>query len=117
MKREVVATIVERAVESFRYELAEGTIGVPWSTERVRTQLEELRAALIPPELRPIKRHPPEVPSESDEQLWVVAVTNDGFVIFYEPTRREFGLAMQVPRGPAESIHLYGDLVGTFCAR
>jgi hypothetical protein len=115
MKREVVAAIVERALQSFRYEPPDGPIGIPWSQERVRAQVEELRAALITPELRPIKRRPPEVALESDEELWVVAVTQ-GWLIFYDPSRREFGLAMQGPRG-AESTDVYGDLVGTFCAR
>jgi hypothetical protein len=117
MNSQSVASIVELALQSYRYDPPAGTIGVPWSRERVRRQIEQLREALIQPELRPIRRVAPEVSAGAVQDLWVVAVA-DNFVVFYDPVPAEFGLALQSPAGDtAQSIAVNGDLVGTFCAR
>ena len=94
-----------------------GLIGTPWSPEKMSEEIAKLRASLIAPEKRHITRHPPEVPSESTQELWVVAVTGDNFVLFYDPALQEFGLAVQGEAGLPVSIGVYGDLVGTFCSR
>ena len=117
MNRETIASIVAQELDSFEYAPANDTIGTPWSAERISGEVAKLRAWLIAPEKRGITRHPPEAPTESIQELWVVAVTDDNFVLFYDPALQEFGLALQGQAGPPVSIGVYGDLVGTFCSR
>ncbi len=112
-----VASIVARELDTFEYSPSPDTIGTPWSAERMAKAVSELREALIEPEQRPITRHPPEVRAQSSQNLWVVAVTDDGFLLFFDPSVREFGLALEAEGGLPVSIGVYGDLVGTFCAR
>jgi hypothetical protein len=117
MNRESVTALVARALDSYEYAPASDTLGTPWSAERVADEIRLLRESLVEPNQRLIRRHPPEVPTECEQQLWVVAITNDDFVLFFDEVLQEFGLAVQGGGGLPASIGVYGDLVGTFCSR
>jgi hypothetical protein len=96
------------------------TLGVPWSEDKIRAYVVQLRATLVTPYLQEFRLSDTvaqiqAVPPESAE-YWVVAVSSD-YVEFYDPRSGEFGLATQgrVGRLPS-TIGVRGDLVGVFCA-
>ena len=116
-----VQCIVTSEVEGFTYEpTAPGsTVGVPWSEEKVRSHLPKLRAALVKPYLRRFvlrdtwEQHA-SVPILAE--YWVVAET-DSYIEFFDPAKKEFGLASSSSSGEAaRTIGVRGDLVGVFCA-
>ena len=117
MDSQQIAAIVNDALESFEHDPSSSTIGTPWSAERVDEAIAELRACLVSPSLRDVRRRPPEVESEAIQSLWVVAASSDGYAVFFDPQSREYGLATEAASGLLESINVGGDLVGTFCAR
>ena len=116
MKKKDVVRVVTRALDSFEYRPASNTIGTPWSADRVAAEIDKLRSCLVDPELRPVRREPPEVATKVVQDLWIVAVT-DAASVFYDPSADEFGLAWDETSGQLFSINVCGDLIGTFCAR
>jgi len=92
--------------------------------EKVQAQLLECESALVSPyelsiELRDtvgqMKADPPQL-----KNVLVVADDRNGYLVFYDPIIRIFGLAEYATgrdRGRASSINVNGDFIGTFFAR
>lgn len=96
------------------------TRGVPWSEEKVRQSLIDLRACLVTPYLQrfclkdttaQMRASPP-----ATMDYWVVAKSQQ-FLEFYDADKREYGLATGGRDGALpETIGVRGDLVGVFGA-
>ena len=117
MRAEEVEALVQREISEFRYEPPEGTIGVPCSAERVASEVEVLRAALVHPQLATVEIADSGSPGPQ-RQLWLVTRTlENGYVVVFDSESRAFGLAVGGKTGPPQTVAVWGDLVGTFMAR
>jgi hypothetical protein len=114
MRTEEVEAVVEREITEFRYESPDGTIGVPWSAERVASEVEALRASLIQPELATVEI----ADTGSQRELWVVTRTLDnGYLVVFDSDSCTFGLAVSGKSGSLQTVAVWGGLVTTFMAR
>ena len=118
---ESLAAFVRQEIADYRYEPPSSpTIGVPWPAEKVQRYVERLAQSLVKPylarfELRDTFEQTVREPAEYGE-YWVVAEGRGGYVEYYDPGRKEFGLAVRSEVGPPVSIGVRGDLVGVYCA-
>ena len=112
-----VEKLVAGEIASYAYPVVEGTVGRPWSADRVASELELLKSALVSP--RPAKMH---VRDECNKLVrtspaWVVAQVATGEVVVFEPATREFWLAEGEEPDGLTTYGVNGDLVGVFMAR
>ncbi|HVJ15786.1 MAG TPA: hypothetical protein VM686_10095 [Polyangiaceae bacterium] len=113
MHEDEVEEWTRRELAAFRYEPPAGTIGIPWSSERVDAELETLRSSLVRPERVTVEFLEP---TPTRRVLW--RVTRDlanGYFVALDPESRQFGLV--VHGEPSQDAGVWGDLVGTFMAR
>ena len=116
MRADEIATLVERQISEFRYSPPEGTIGTPFSAERVASELELLRASLVRPKLATVEIGAPD--PEPHRQLWLVTRTlENGYLVVFDPSSQRFGLAVAGESTPPQTVAVWGDLVSTFMAR
>jgi hypothetical protein len=116
MRADEIAAIVERQISDFRYDPAEGTIGTPFSSERVASEIALLRASLVEPQLATVEIGPPD--SGPRRQLWLITRTlENGYLVVFDPESQRFGLAVASEDPPPETVAVWGDLVSTFMAR
>lgn len=122
MDRQSLSILIRDTLANYHYEPPPPgtTIGVPWTAEKVYGYVEKLRNALVDPfvqrfELRETFDQVGQLePTYAD--LWVVARGDDGYLEWYDPATREFGLGIQKGTEVPVSIGVRGDLVGVFCA-
>jgi hypothetical protein len=112
---EEVRRFVQSEIESYRYEVPEGALGRPLPDERVERELAEMRAALVKPEWRSVRK----MDRDEDElrQCILVAEAEDGYHLYYDPVDEDFVLATIPPTGLPETFGVRGDAVGCFMAR
>jgi hypothetical protein len=94
---------------------------VPWSSEKVQTYVEKLKAALVEPHLERFELQETyeqckaAIPSYAE--YWVVARGNGEYVEWFDPASGDFGLGLtQGDTGRLVSIGSRGDLVGVYCS-
>jgi len=120
MEASEVRGIVQAELTSFREDSAQSTIGSPWSIARVKSDVASLRNALIEPRLATVRIGKTGQGSNSKletREFWVITrPVENGYLIVFDPESREFGLAVTGAGGP-ETVSVWGDLIGTFCAR
>ena len=119
MNSEDITKIVEHELSTYLYEQPESgsTYGKPWDKEKVLSYIPKLKKALVKPYLQRFRL------SETKEQLenpafaeyWVVAV-DSGYIQWFDPELREYGLGKETENGEIISIGVRGDLVGVYCA-
>jgi hypothetical protein len=121
MTSDEITALVERELAAFHYEPpapSSGLLGTPWSAERVARGVEALRSALVSPYRvsLAVPRSVAQPRAGMDvREAWVVALV-DEFLVFYDPSAAEFGLAEATGSADATDICVRGDLVGTFFA-
>ncbi|MGH7626460.1 MAG: hypothetical protein ACREOJ_14220 [Gemmatimonadaceae bacterium] len=122
MTSEDVKAIVARELATWRPPVVEPgtTIGIPWTPERYRPEIERLRAALVTPYEQRFALHETDDPEprrvEGQAVYWVVASTGDMY-LWYDEATDEFGVGEPSREGALpRSIGLRGDIVGSFCA-
>jgi hypothetical protein len=109
--------LVLSAVEDCKGPVGTAAKGAPFAPDRVREELNLLRAALVPPYRSDIVFALGEGRQEAGTgRYWVVA-RHDGTVVYYDETTSEYCLAQVWPDGRLESIGVRGDLPGVFMAR
>jgi hypothetical protein len=117
MRTDEIDSIIRRELEEFRYEVPSETIGVPWSRERVESELAALRAALIAPRLAAVEIADTGSPGP-ERQLWLVTKpVENSYLVVFDPEALRFGLAVAGSSGPPQTVAVWGDLVSTFMAR
>jgi hypothetical protein len=118
MRADEVESRVRREIEEFRYEPpSHATIGVPWSRERVASEVEVLRASLITPQVATVEIADLGSPGP-ERNLWIVTKTvENGYLVVFDPDARCFGLAVRGEIGNPQTVAIWGDLVPTFMAR
>jgi hypothetical protein len=123
MDRSAVSTLIRDTLAGYRYEAsaAGGTIGVPWSAEKVYGYVEKLKAALVVPYLQRFElRETYEQVAQAEPtfaKFWVVVEGEGGYLEWYDPTTGEFGLGLLAEGSDTPiSIGVRGDLVSVFCA-
>jgi len=122
MTSDDVTAIVARKLATWQAPVPEAgtTVGLPWTAERYRSELERLRTALVTPYRQ---RFALRETDDSDRRraegegfYWVVAATAD-MCVWYDETTGEFGIGEPSEGdGLPVSIGLRGDLVSSFCA-
>jgi hypothetical protein len=117
-----ISALVATELANYRFEVPPvgSTLGTPWPESKVAAYVEQLRAALVTPHLRTFTLRDTKAELDaavpSTASYWVVA-QSPGYVQFYDPTKDEFGLAVEAAPGhPPVTIGVRGDLVGVFCA-
>ncbi len=118
MRTDEVESRVRREIERFRYEPpCHATIGVPWSRERVASEVELLRASLITPQVATVEIA--DVGSPGPERdLWIVTKTlENGYLIVFDAEGDCFGLAVRGEIGIPQTLAIWGDLVHMFMSR
>jgi len=117
MRTDEIESIIRRELEEFRYEAPSETIGVPWSSERVESELAALRAALIQPRLAPVAIADDGSPGP-ERQLWLITKpVENAYLVVFDPAAHRFGLAVAGSSGPPQTVAVWGNLVSTFMAR
>jgi len=112
-----VEALARREIAEFRYDPPEGTIGVPWSAERVASELEILRASLIQPKLATVEIADSVTPGPR-RALWLVTRALEcDYVVVFDPESRRFGLAVGGNAPLLQTVAVWGKLVSTFMAR
>jgi hypothetical protein len=122
MDREALLALIHDTLADYRCEPPPpgSTIGVPWSSEKMYSYVEKLKAALIKPyfqrfELRETYEQVIR-PEPSYAEYWVVAERGD-YLEWYDPATGEFGLGQPAKGSPLPiSIGVRGDLVAVFAA-
>jgi len=122
MDRELVSDLVRDALVSYCYDATPpgSTKGVPWSAERVKSNIERLKVALVVPYLESFElRESYEQVSQKQKsyaEFWVVAKIGS-YLEWYDPGTGEFGLGQRLEGSLIPvSIGVRGDLVRVFCA-
>jgi len=113
-----LAVRIAHEIDEYRYEPGPGLLGRPWNSERVQSELEALRAALVSP--MAVRLSAPDTaadPSASRGPHFLVARDGAGNGVFYDQDADEFGLAHVRSDGALEPLGVRGDLVGVFMAR
>jgi hypothetical protein len=109
--------MVREAVDGYRQPSGDGTLGRPFTAERLALELDRLRAALVPPYVAEVA-----IPNDEARHLgrtgpyWVVARLS-GDVVYYDEGADEYGLAHVRATGAIASVAVRGDLAGVFMAR
>jgi hypothetical protein len=118
MQADDVEALVRRQIEEFRYTApSTGTIGVPWSADRVAAEVERLRTSLIRPQLATVEIADYGSPGPR-RALWLVTRTlENGYLVVFDSEARAFGLAVSGEVPPPQTVAVWGDLVSTFMAR
>jgi len=119
MSSEEIRKRIEQELSTYSYEQPGpgSTYGEPWSEDKVLSYIPKLRKALVKPYLQRFRL------SESNEhfenavfaEYWVVAI-NDGYIQWFDPESKEYGLGTETDKGEIVSIGVRGDLVGVYCA-
>ena len=112
-----IAAMVAAELAAYRYEVPTGTLGRPWAPERVAAQLDQLRAALIPPQPTRLSISARGGAPARVSAAWIVARAGDGLYLVYEPEYSVYWLAEGADSAALSDIAVDGDLVGTFMAR
>ena len=116
MRAEEVVALVDRELSGFVYSPPEGTIGSPFSPERVAREIDLLRESLVPPRL--VAAANGQAESVATQELWQVTCPVDrGCVVVFDAGALSFGLAFLAGDSLPQTIGVWGDLVGTFMAR
>lgn len=117
MRADEVTALVERTISEFRYNPREGTIGTPFSSERVASEILVLRASLVQPQLAMVEIGAPD--QGLTRQLWLVTrQLEDGCLVVFDPESQRFELAVAAKENSRpQTIAVWGDLVTTFMAR
>lgn len=110
-----------REIDTYEYVLPEGAVGNPWPQERVDRQLAQLRACLVAPYKLTFERCDTMEDCERETprtaEYWIVANDGNGFLVFYDPSAAEFGLAQLGLSDRPVTIGVRGDVVGVFMSR
>lgn len=121
MKAAEIRALVEDAIAAYMHTEPEGTLGAPWSEEKVRQHIDLLRECLVDPQLVSFVCADSfeEVQAEPRirRQYWLVARTEEDDLVFFDEEQGEFGLAQGDPADSPTTIGVRGDLIATFCAR
>ena len=121
MNKHELQQFCETELESYVYDVPESAIRSPWSKEKVHAQLSQLKNAIVEPYLEKMELRDTydQIGKKEPEygQLWVVADDNSGHKVFYDPSEREFGLAIYAKGDIPQTVGVRGDFVGTFMAR
>ena len=122
MTSDDVRAIVARELAAWQPPVVEPgtTVGIPWTAERYRPEIERLRAALVTPYEQRFELQETDDPERKrvggEAVYWVVAVTG-GMYLWYDEATAEFGVGEPGREGALPmSIGLRGDIVGAFCA-
>jgi hypothetical protein len=97
-------------IESYRYEVPEGSLGRPFPQEKVDRLLTEMREALVQPEWHLVAiDDTPRGPLATPETRWclLVADSSERARLYFEPSEDEFFL---------HGMGIWGDAVGCFMA-
>jgi hypothetical protein len=111
---------VELEIDNYVYEYPAGSVGRPWSAEKVKAHLDEFRFALIDPYWANVVRRDTidqghsSIPPETE--CAVVANDRKGTLLAFDPTAAEFLLVKQM-ENRFVSVGVSGDAVGCFMAR
>jgi hypothetical protein len=117
MRASDVKALVEREIGDYRYDPPEDTLGIPWTSERVASELGILRESLVEPRLAEVEIADNASPGPV-RQLWIVTRSLDnGYLVVFDPESRDFGLAVEGEIGPPQTVAVWGDFVGSFMAR
>jgi hypothetical protein len=111
---------VEAEIDQYVYDVPEGTAGLPWSVDKVRIELAEMRGALVDPYWTEVEIRDTfsQVKEEQGKLLRCAVVAEDrrGYLLLWEPVRRDFFLA-QAREGVPCTFGIRGDAVGCFLSR
>ena len=119
MNSKDISQIIEIELRAYTYDKPDPgvTVGKPWTEEKVLSYIPKLRKALVIPYLQKFRLSETceYFNSEVFEDYWVVAI-DEGYVQWYDPKSKEFGLGTESAEGAFISIGVRGDLVGVYCA-
>ncbi len=122
MNSAAISELVRETLAGYRYEPPPlgSTLGVSWSLDKVNSYVERLRGCLVEPYLQRFELRETYSQVGADEptyaEYWVVAESS-GYLEWFDPVTREFGLAYRGEGQPVPvSFGVRGDLVGVFCA-
>jgi hypothetical protein len=103
-------------IESYRYEVPEGTLGRQLPNEKVEQLLGEMREALVPPEWRVVEQRDAHEDAQNEPARRCILVADDreGYQLFFDPAQGDFVLAHG---DPPRTMGIRGDAVGCFMAR
>jgi hypothetical protein len=111
---------VESEIDSYVYEVPEGSVGTPLSNDWVEAKLRTMRASLVEPSWASIgigdsvEQITGKAPIE--QQLCVlIADDKAGYQLYYDPKENNFVLAYAGDGAPTSFLR--GDAVGCFIAR
>jgi hypothetical protein len=111
---------VEAELAGYIYEVPDGSIGTPWSAQRVADGLSEMREALVDPYWINVEvRDTMQQLNTKDPPLRdCIAVADDkkGIILLFDPLEASFVLAQRDSQG-VSTIGVRGDAVGCFLAR
>ena len=111
--------LVRAEIDAYVYEVPRGGVGNPWSAEKVRAGLEDMRSAVVPPYWTEVEIRDTFEQCSGEARLLqrcaVVADNQAGTLLLWDPKGREFFLAER-RHGRLISFGVRGDAVGCYLA-
>ena len=111
MTSQDLAVQLRAEIDAYEYPRVDGTVGTPWTPERVADEIALLRQSLVAPSRRTL-----HVYERPDATVWLVAALHE-VAVYFDEERSEFGLGSLRSDDSISDAGVYGDLVGTFMAR
>jgi len=109
MIAEQIKTAALKEIDEYQYEIPEGTIGTPFSEDRMKKYAAELRAKLISPY---------KAQFQCGNRFWILTDFDEtDLCVFYDEDAQEYGLANSLKPGHFGDINVRGDLLGSYVAR
>lgn len=111
---------VENQIATYQYEVPKDAVGRPLKIDRVDTELNAMRTALVDPYWADVELRDTAEQINSagiiSRKCAVVADDRSGNLVAFDPIENEFLLAIEGEAG-LSSIGVRGDAVGCFMAR
>ena len=120
MDKQSLRQFVKKEIQEYEYVIPEDTVGNPMKTDWVLNQLQQATDCIVDPYLEKMwlqdtYEQIKDKKNKITQQLWVVA-KDSNFVVFYDSTNKEFGLA-HFFNNEFITLGTRGDFVGCFMAR
>jgi hypothetical protein len=120
MDLEALRRAVESEIEAYEYSVPPGTVGSPFSADRIAVELAAMRSALVAPYWAEVDSRDTleQISSDTGPRLNCAVVADDdsGSVLVFDPMQNDFLIAVR-HNGGLRSIGVRGDAVGCFIAR
>jgi hypothetical protein len=107
-----------RYLESYIEPAPKTTVGVPWSKDKIATEIHQMKGCLVEPFAAEYKNNDEPGQEPKRRSCWVVAM-DDTYGLVFDPLAEEYVLVSRSSSSANDwaSFGIRGDAVSTFLAR